>query len=68
MMPLKNERDILSVITQMLGEDASLFCAKPRVICLQFRLVTISIAKTKAEPLAEFSASVVNAHFVWETE
>src|SRR6266568_6255097 len=37
-------------------------------ICLQFRLVTISIAKTKAEPLAEFSASVVMRHFVWETE
>jgi len=30
--------------------------------------VTISIAKTKAEPLAEFSASVVVRHFVWETE
>jgi len=25
-------------------------------------------SKTKAEPLAEFSASVVMRHFVWDTE
>src|SRR5207237_10044147 len=51
------------------GRQPYLCKTRPVVqICLQFRLVTISIAKTKAEPLAEFSASVVMRHFVWETE
>src|SRR5438445_6009026 len=63
----KAEEIYSNVIAEMLSRPT---CAKLVLLC-KFACKSAADnlhSKTKAEPLAEFSASVVMRHFVWDTE
>src|SRR2546422_10815174 len=63
----QKRKNYSNVIAEMLSRPT---CAKLVLLC-KFACKSAADnlhSKTKAEPLAEFSASVVMRHFVWDTE